>query len=432
MLYLLDFRIPKSLLPLSNDLYDLYIKECEVKLTKIKEEKIRNAMQCLCYNITYHVKYDKSVVPVTLDHQVYAQGLIYNGVKINRKVSYTYTRSILDWLHSSGRVELTKGGVESWELSEEGFKPTSFSQSYITLSPDFKELFYKTTTSRKELVLHSVLEIKDKDKNVITKRLGDYEREVICTLNDYNLLVRGVQIMVEGQELNIQLKKVYNNSSFSQGGRNFVVGDTSILKRDDRPKIKIDGVSTIELDFSALHPRIAAVAEGVELDPSFDPYAIELYNYDPVAARWFGKMAGMILLNCGLVDKEGNLCPRRAKMALNKVIVDNKETVEEFIQKGLCPKYIDKDAIIDAFVMRNDYIRMWFLEPRGLLLQNTDSKIMDLIIGHFNRIEEIIIPVHDSIVIKESLRDIGLETMRGCYAQVMGSEINCLIKEKNI
>ena len=40
---------------------------------------------------------------------------------------------------------------------------------------------------------------------------------------------------------------------------------------------------------------------------------------------------------------------------------------------------------------------------------------------------EIIIPVHDSIVVKEKLEPVAREIMEGCFSQVLGNSVNCVI-----
>jgi hypothetical protein len=52
---------------------------------------------------------------------------------------------------------------------------------------------------------------------------------------------------------------------------------------------------------------------------------------------------------------------------------------------------------------------------------------MDLIISRFNEMGEIIIPVHDSIVVKEKLEPVAREIMEGCFSQVLGNSFNCVI-----
>lgn len=419
-------------------MYDVYIEEYGSKVFKLttnKQTKIRQAMQCLCHNIVYHLAFGGNSVEVVLNSNAYNQPLIYNATKINRKVSYTYTRSIIDWLVHSDRATLTKGGIEDWHLAEDGsFSPKTVSCSYLEVGEWVMELFQEVVDKRKIPTMPSVLEVRDRYGEVVTKRLGLYEKEVVILLNQYNQLARNTTIEVGDTFCDVQIKKVYNNSSFEQGGRNYIT-NTVNFRREERKLIKLDGVNTIELDFEALHPRIAATIEGVELDKDFDPYQIELDGYDPVLARWLGKWSTLILLNAGVqVTQQGLYSVNKARKALISALRKREEvcfstmTVRIKGKVYQLPQYVDYTEILTKALERNDYARLWFYECRGLTLQNLDSKIMDMIISKFNEMGEIVVPVHDSIVLKEHLADKGREIMQGCFRQVLGNDINCIIK----
>ena len=52
----------------------------------------------------------------------------------------------------------------------------------------------------------------------------------------------------------------------------------------------------MECDFSALHPRILATQAGIKLPDDFDPYDIP-------QGRELGKLAALIVINCGVGKK---------------------------------------------------------------------------------------------------------------------------------
>ena len=207
-----------------------------------------------------------------------------------------------------------------------------------------------------------------------------------------------------------------------------------VVTREDRSIMTIDGEKTVELDFKALHPRLAATIDGIELDKDFDPYQIEVVGMDSVVSRYFGKWAVLILLNTGMtINANGQFSYNVARKALITQLRGREEVdfdKRELTIKGTTyklPAYIDYADIIQKCLERNDYIRLWFHESSGLKLQNYDSKIMDLIISRFNEMGEIIIPVHDSIVVKERLEPVAREIMEGCFSQVLGNSVNCVI-----
>lgn len=434
-IYLMDYKVPKYLTTTVENLYNEYIEEYGqqviLKLTESKKTKIYQAVACFVYNAMYQVSFGRDEVPVVLHKETYSLPLIYNGTKVNRKVSYTFSRSVFDWLHYSGRGNLTVGCIGSWVMKGGILVPDKTISSSMRLSEELYEHLKTICYKSRIPTIPSVLEIRNSDKKPVVTPLPFYQKEVVQMLNKYNKMTRSSMIEVGEECYDIQLKKVYNNSSFEQGGRSFVIGDgAKIMERGIRPKIRIDGEPTVEIDFKSLHPRIAATLDGIELDVDFDPYAITLPNYEDRTCRYFGKFASLILLNSGIsVDPKGvaSWWESRRNLA-NMMFVEG--VVPKLVEEGKCPKFIDYTAIIEAIVERNDYIRLWFHEPKGLLLQNIDSKIMDLVIGHFNSIGEVIIPVHDSIIVKERFKDEGIEVMRGCFEQVLGSSHNCVIEVK--
>jgi hypothetical protein len=435
--YLLDYKIPKYLDHVVDIVFKSYLEEYGNvvfnSLTDAKRTKIRQAIACFSYNAVYNLAFDREVFDVTLDDKVYSKPLIYNCTKINRKVSYTYTKSILDWLHSTGRIRLTKGGVTEWYVENGAFTPKSFQCSSVQLSEYMIELFNEVAEKRRLNTTPSVIEVRDSDGITITKRLGNDERLAVRNLNTYNALARSVTIGVGDRVLDVQLKKVFNNSSFELGGRNYVVG-AGVITREDRSILTIDGEDTVELDFKALHPRIAATLDGVILDKDFDPYSIEVANMESQVARYFGKWAVLILLNTGMtVGTNGKFSFNTARKALISQLRGREEVDYDkrvLTLKGTSyklPDFIDYSDIIQKCLERNDYIRLWFTESSGLRLQNYDSKIMDLIISRFNEMGEVIIPVHDSIVVKKKLSEVAIEIMTGSFKEVLGNTHNCII-----
>jgi len=435
--YLVDYKIPKYLDPVVDIVFNSYLEEYgEIvfkSLTTAKKTKIRQAISCFCYNSVYNLAFGKSVFDIPLDNAVYSKPLIYNCTKINRKVSYTYTKSILDWLHSTGRIRLTKGGVTEWYVENGVFTPKSFQSSSVQLSEYMIELFNDVAEKRRLNTTPSVIEVRDSDGTTITKRLGNDERLAVRNLNMYNALARSVTIGVGERVLDVQLKKVFNNSSFELGGRNYVVG-AGVITREDRSILTIDGEDTVELDFKALHPRMAATLDGIILDKDFDPYSIEVSNMEPQVARYFGKWAVLILLNTGMnVGANGKFSFNTARKALISQLRGREEV--DYANRVLTlkgtsyklPDFIDYSDIIQKCLERNDYIRLWFTESSGLRLQNYDSKIMDLIISRFNEMGEVIIPVHDSIVVKKKLSEVAIEIMTGSFKEVLGNTHNCII-----
>lgn len=439
-MYIMDYKIPKYLDPLKRQLVVDFWYECGDTIypnarptSRVKSE---NAIACLTGNIISHLAFGMKTIPITLDSNSYKQPLIYNGVMVNRKVSYPHTLNVINWLSQSGRATLHKGGVEEWAIGTNGrLEPVSTNHSYLEIRDSFKELLSPYADKRKLPTLENVLEMKDSSKKIIPKDIGVYQKYVIGILQQSNKLYRQVNISVGDVVVDVQLKKVYNNDSWDEGGRDYIVGSAvaeGLMWKENRPGLKIDGEDTCEIDYCALHPRIAAELSEIRLEADFDPYHIYAEGYSPIGLRTLCKLSLLVCLNAGYAPmaKPGSKgSAENAVKAIRWELYRN-GMLQGLIDNGDVPNNILYRDIILKLVVRNPYLTDWMLNPQGLRLQNIDSQMMDIILDRFNRIGEVVIPFHDSIVVKKSLQEFGKEIMMDAYKAVLGTNYNCKLKVK--
>lgn len=436
MIYLLDYKIPKYLLPLRDKLYRQYLEEYGYALNKRLGEsaldKIKNCIGCFIYNTAYHVGKGRNIVPITRDETIYSLPLIYNGTKINRKVSYTYSMSVFDWLHYSRRVEMIKGNIE---LSYNRIVSTQY--GCLILQPDFLQEVKSYLPNQTVNLPLSVILVKDKDKNVITKRLQDKQKHLVDMLESFNNKLATSSVRVGDMEYYIRTHKVFNNSSFEQGGRTYMTGvrtmQDHLLGGSKRSGILIDEKPTVELDFKALHPMMIAEMEGITLDPDFDPYGIELEGYDSSCLRKMAKIAMLCILNASSSRSAVSAFIAELRtMRDDDTLVGGEYTyyLPKWKSEGLVPQHIHATKIVELLIKRNGYASGYFFSGCGISLQWKDSEIMDYIIEHFLMEGELILPVHDSIILKDSLKEQGIRVMREAYSFVLGSDNNCRIEVK--
>ena len=120
-------------------------------------------------------------------------------------------------------------------------------------------------------------------------------------------------------------------------------------------------------------------------------------------------------------------------ISMSKTKVDDVEVrkVEVWYEQGLIPsKVIPTKEIIRLMEERNHYLCDKFYSGEGVKLQNIDSHIMDYILQHFSQKGETVIPIHDSVLVRESLKEELYGVMEDAYEHIMGSKYNCVIEEK--
>jgi hypothetical protein len=427
---ILDYKISKKLLPYSEQIKSklvTYLSQFKgATLTKHKLDLIDKVCKCFVLNIASAVKKKQTKFSVTLDEVNYSLPAIYNGNNTGRKVSYTYMKVLINFITSREDFDLYKGGVTSWEWDavQGRVVAKTWETSYIEI-PDYWINELDPVVNGIEVVSESVIELRDKDGNVVAKRLPERQKELVKLLTRFNYKLIDSELKIEDNKYSVQVKKIYNNSSFNEGGRIYMSGAglSEMINRQNRLKLEINGEPTVECDYAQLFPRIAADLVGVTLDESFDPYGISISGYKPSVVRSLAKVGLMCLFNCK--DEEG------ATFALIKEMNQNwmKEQIDEAKKSGEWPEFPIARRVIEALVERNSYIHSYFFSDSALDLMAIESTMMDYIIERVMSDDQIMIPIHDSIIVQDKYKDKAISIMERAYDVVVGGN-NCVVRIK--
>lgn len=431
----IEWNIGKSLEEIRDVMVVEYLSfnQLPYKEASSKYIKVSNVIGCLLLNLAYSVRVGKYSISIPLDRKQFSKSTIYNGVDTGRKISHDYFISVINWLSDAGYAHLEKGYVISWKDNTRGtFSEVMPDQVQPSLLIFTEYLCEKIKATQKDIsdipTIPDVIQMRDENKKVIEKSIGREEKRLIKVLDSYNFSSRKFVITVGDTYYDIQLRKVFNNSSWKQGGRSYVTGDgSSVMKRSFRKDIRINGNPTVEIDFKSLHPSMIAEFQGYKLPDGFDPYGIDLEGYDKKTLRSIAKIAFMCIFN------SRNLT--QATAAVSQELRDlrddeGKHIPTQWKDQGLVPPVIQVKLILQELAMHNIYAQDWVFSGKGIFLQNTDSKIMDLVIQQFLDVDEFMIPVHDSIVVEKRLQDFAVNSMQVAYKQVMKTDMNCRLDVK--
>lgn len=188
------------------------------------------------------------------------------------------------------------------------------------------------------------------------------------------------------------------SGNWSSGGRIYGGWWMSVSRRL-RPAITIDGARVVELDYSALHPRILFNRTGLPLD--FDPYVVPGYPEDEMRA--LGKRTFARLLNRRqtrssrrLKIKAGkgdlaSLPPGVSFAAYSEVLCRNLEPILPFMGRGI-----------------------------GVELQYQDSLLALSILERMEEAGVPVLPVHDSFIVPEQHENLLRDAMVSCYKGLFG------------
>jgi len=203
--------------------------------------------------------------------------------------------------------------------------------------------------------------------------------------------------------------RVFNNGSFSQGGR-FYGGWWQNIPKAYRKDIFIDDQSTVEIDFKAIHIKLLYAQLGLEIDEELrgdDAYTIEIpFTDDDEEARQIGKMLLLICINAK--DEYSALKAFRSglvNLGYGKV--------------GLKDK--DLTPLIQSLKDKHPKIQSSFCSNAGIHLMNIDAEIAALVLEdclYFNLLPLII---HDSFIINSLEEEQLRQFMNDAVTRVVSS-----------
>lgn len=215
----------------------------------------------------------------------------------------------------------------------------------------------------------------------------------------------------KGEELNCELRSIYNDVDTTEGrqfglcGRFYSRGFSyQQLSKADRLKITINREKVAELDYHCLHVNMLYAMAGAVLEG-------DAYQFLPTELRFAAKQFLLICLNC--------TSKRQAVQAMNNFI--ESELKEE--QRELIEKYdLDWNQVFENMCDEHDTISSYICNPSrkvaiGMILQNIDSlMIEELLKTSYYRLE-LILPLHDSIIVPIDSADFWYEKMIDVYQQ---------------
>lgn len=428
-MYIVDHKIPKYLYKIRDVVLEDYLNWLSLNYNNITENKKRlakNAVSCFILNLNVAMLKEAEHIGLSLSQTTYNKSRIINGKDTKRKVSYTYTKSLYNYLNLHNYGDLTVGGVSDFGMVDGVWCATDFSGSYLKIGIKTKTLYSKYVKKRETFdKLEDVLILRKKNSK-FNERYAMEERldSVLDFLNRFNELCRDKEVTLHGKRLDIQIYKIFNED-FNNGGRNHHNCNYQRESKNTRKDLIIEGSPTVCYDFKGFEPSIAYSMnqEVMEMD---DPYYVEaLLNkgYDPEVSR---KLAKLVVIICLNVDSE-----KSAKLAINKAISDNLN-VKSLFDKGKIPEEtIPVQWVIDQIKDLHYIISHMFFTAKGLIVQNVGSAINDYILDHImQNYKQLVVQVHDDFSIAEDYEDVLKEVMFKAYERVLGFSDNCKIEKE--
>lgn len=220
-----------------------------------RAKKVRD-VEIIIQNLLYHKL--RRPVAISLNRNHYKPN-------IYRRAGY-YTTEAVDRLYQHGFIEREMGYGDETGIHAQRTK----------IWPTKKLLTMFATVPREEFIFTPIDQVilKDTDKHIIDytdppQHIRRVRRKLrqINSVTDASLVQYIDPDSKQGYRLRTRLRAIYNNGTWTEGGRLYTVDLTrdgyQYLSENDRQYIHIDSIPTVELDFAGMQPRILYAWQGI-------------------------------------------------------------------------------------------------------------------------------------------------------------------------
>lgn len=357
-------------------------------------------------------------------------------------LSYTKMFRLLDKLVEAGLFVFYRGGLYN-------MNPDMPLQSVYMFTDKYHALWKGVDVSDEKSTVQAV-QVKDRETKEILSNKGRKgvalkERSVLML----NEMLMNTQIFLDDIDVCVQQYTRIFNDNLQAGGRFYnTVGGVQTLPQKRRKAMQINGENVVELDFKAIHPALLyekarqkapdVVDYWIEHQwegefkpyPTFSPVFSPNDAADNHTVRRLHKFAMLVGLNAKNIAG--------AVAGLSQEFFDDKKRAPEDRRYGEIsygmglrgkPTFPSK-KICEHVMLWNKPISEFFFKDVGIILQNVDSDIMALVIEELYGMGEVLLPMHDSIIVRESIADEAETIMRKAYKQLMDTDKFCFIERK--
>lgn len=397
---------------------------------------------CVVTNIARALKYKAIGLSVPRQRSAYSGN--EQGVSQRRMVI------LLDKLEKEGYTDDFIGGVVDW-------KEMDTVQSCIIFKPKLLDLFNGVDVSS-EQDYFNVVEIKDRETKELKSKSGVRGVKIITEyMNAYNQQLMNTEISDETGLLSVQQYKRVFSDNLRQGGRIYnTAGGVQVKNEEERSYMKINGEEIVELDFKAMHPSLLYEQEYEENSEDIDDWISNTWggDYNPYGAKMpFLKVnlekveAFKNTFGLAKYDPIRNLNKHALMVSLNAKTYQKAyvQVTEEFRADQVGWDKLTKDAkfygiesvgnfpghtVCQAVAAHNKPIAKYFFKDQGIKMQYLDSEIVADVLNRLLMEDEVLLPEHDSVIVRASIKDKVIGYMRSAYLELMGSDKFCYLEVK--
>lgn len=312
-------------------------------------------------------------------------------------ISYTRTRKLLEKMDVDELITLYIG---YWD-SDKGVGIPSF----FIVNPLYAEMWEGVDTSAAMKREQDTIVIRDSvTKEDLPTRSFKGVVALRTDLNKYNKLVAENTVEINGERVLPSYKRVYHDN-LQSSGRYYTNNSFQTIEKEHRDDIRINGNITVELDYSAIHPRILYTMENIKLDKEWSPYYVQ-----------------------GVDKKVSKFCLLTMLYAQDKVKAMGAAWNE---LRKIGTTWEDVEQVFTSLEERNKQIMHHFYQKDlWKSLQYLDSCIASNVIALCMDRNIITLPYHDSFRVEEDYEEILRGLMFEAWQSVLGNTSNCRVDRK--
>lgn len=421
-MFIIDYKINKCLHSVRDHLtseFLTYLSDYGNNITENKRDLAKKAVSCLLLNLYTKHTTKQNTLPITLDKNHYSKSVIVNGKNTGRKVSYTYMRSLLDFLEFEDYITLEKGKVNSFTFRFGYYEILEAESSKITIKSKLTSLLDSLVTDWKPETLSNVIRLRDKSKSEITFKMNEIVKTVRDYLNDFNQFSLSKDVKLGDIVYDVQMYKVYNNSSFNKGARSFMKDSIQSLSKQDRHKLVIEDVPVCAFDYKGFEPSLTYSIEQ-EVMECEDPYKIDLNGYDADLLRGLAKKCLLVMLNAESKEE--------AFSAINLSIAKDYNLEKLYMEDKIPSTYIPTKVIMGLLEEKHHLIAHRFYKGFGLEVQYVGSLINDFVVSYMmQNYKQLVLSVFDEFLCQHTYAKELEKAMKLAFQHVFGTDKNCKI-----
>ena len=413
-----------------NALVSEMFKAPDIKQSGVNVERVHQQRTYIARHVISAL-YQAWSSPHTLNTVSYPQKSSVYGKKIPSQIPYSRIRAkeVFDRLSQMDWIEVTQGiaNVKYTRIKAKGFLKEHFEMIGIIWCPQLpipdkssiivrdvkrdikgRPVRDKKTgrTEKFDLVVDQsdqrVVEMQQ-SLRVINSFMARQCITIDLTDDQLNSMKKGNGQDTQDQIIDlrqVQLVRIFSRGDLDKGGR-FYRGWWQSIPSKHRSHLRINGLKTIEVDYSAIHLRILYSLGGLEYPADKDPYDIGLNN-------WNGK----------------NDSRRKIIKKCFNAMINDEDSVFRLKKKDEKALGLSHDQFVAKIKCQHPKIYEQLERGIGLQLQKIDSDIAEKVMRYFVAKSVPCLPVHDSFIVPAGYKWDLHSTLKRVFREVVGSEIN--------